>query len=111
MTVSELIESNKDIFVYVEIYVKTDLRSRDPFHTDAIDFLASGDDINTPVGDVYTCENAEVLIKDCEVIDYELMNNDEYNNRIEANSSFNTDFDELGFNKDDVFLIILVKVD
>ena len=99
MTIRELLEEKyiKGHYDDYEIYKYTG--KKHSIHTDSVKFLYSLNWYN----------EGDFPYLDLEVCDYRLMNEEEYNNTIEANSCDVADFETWYGNKDAVVLVIILN--
>lgn len=91
MTIKEIMDRNLNKYVDVEVWL-TDPGAWNRFHTDVIS----------------TCENWH---DDTEVVDWELMDEEDYAHSIMANSCIEADFAEWYGDKDAKVLVILIEKD
>lgn len=89
MNVKEVLEMYKGQYADVEIYKSTGMKSRDPFHTDAIKGIDGCPD-------------------ETEVTDYNLADKEEYLNSVGANCDLGWKWEDC-YNTDDKILLIKIK--
>lgn len=99
MTIRELLEEKYIKGHYSDYEIYRYVAKKHSIHTDSIEFLHSWEN------------EGDFSNLDLEVCDYRLMNEEEYNNTIEANNCMTADFETWYGDKNAIVLVIVLSED